>query len=539
MLEARDDRLPEIVTTKTASWTTSVKRKLPMKARVRNVRGNDIKNVAPERIRPPIRKIADSIAGVIGKLILVLKEVVVDRILREPEAVWPPSTQPGGLGLRIPPSWGWLVKPLAAFNNQLDTSGKKGDLRTRFPMDVILRFLILSLCLFGAVPSAWTQIKIPLELTTIGTAQRLVIHVGINGSDPLPYLFDTGSPGFNAIYYDQLESSPSNWTYNSVISSNATVAYGTGGDPLVYTLNAVTVNAIQIYHPTGALPPVTLTAPGGSGGYTIGQITDITGSGVAPFSSSLEAGNSPLSSGLFGTFGASLFTGLVTTGSVDYVNSSVLGQSTATGWAIVANAGSDPHVILGLNGEIRSQFTTTVNWTGTSDYQYPITNAAASTEFGGGEFRVRLSGDGVSPVNWVNDTLLDTGTQDNLIHGNPSLHPDLNDYTTNGNNYLEAGYEVGVEAVVVDAEEYRFTTTLGDAVVTHDVQLERDSITRSTIGIGFFLENSVAFDLENQQTLYTDATVIVPEPNAVILFLAGLAVLAVRVSRGGMGTRRG
>jgi len=393
---------------------------------------------------------------------------------------------------------------------------------------VTRHFLILIVWLLGAVSASWAQIKIPLELTTIGTAQRLVIHVGINGSDPLPYLFDTGSPGFNAIFYDALETSPSNWTYNSVISSNATVSYGSGGNPLVYTLNAVTVNAIQIYHPTGALPPVTLAAPDGSGGYTIGQITDITGSGVAPFSASLAAGNSPLSSGLFGTFGASLFTGLVTTGSMDYVNSSVLGQSTDSGWAVVANAGADPHVILGLNDQIRSQFSTAVNWTGTSDYQYPITNAAASTEFGGGGFRVRLSGDGVSPVTWVNETLLDTGTQDNLIHGNPSLHPDLNDYSTNVNDYLEAGYEVGVEAVVVDAGEYRFTTTLGDAVVTHDVQLELDSITRSTIGIGFFLENSVAFDLENQQTLYTDATVIIPEPRAALLILLGLAGLKFR-----------
>ena len=48
------------------------------------------------------------------------------------------------------------------------------------------------------LPSARAQQAIPLSLETIGNSQRLVIYAGINGGTAEPYLFDTGSSGFNA-----------------------------------------------------------------------------------------------------------------------------------------------------------------------------------------------------------------------------------------------------------------------------------------------------------------------------------------------------
>ena len=41
-------------------------------------------------------------------------------------------------------------------------------------------------------------VSIPLEYWE--GAQKLVINVSINGGAPKPYVFDTGSPVFNAVY---------------------------------------------------------------------------------------------------------------------------------------------------------------------------------------------------------------------------------------------------------------------------------------------------------------------------------------------------
>jgi hypothetical protein len=53
----------------------------------------------------------------------------------------------------------------------------------------------------------------------------------------------------------------------------------------------------------------------------------------------------------------------------------------------------------------------------------------------------------------------------------------------------------------------------------------------TTIGINFFLHNSVAFDLENQRTLYTNQ--VVPEPSAALLavFATGLFLILRSVHR--------
>jgi hypothetical protein len=394
--------------------------------------------------------------------------------------------------------------------------------------------IAVTLLAFFAMPlSISAQNLIPLSLETIGSDQRLVVYVGISGGSAKPYLFDTGSPGFNAAYYSGPGANGTDWDFGSTISLGSTVTYGSN---LEYTLNAVQVSSLHFYAKHDLSTPVaTLLAPHGSGGLIIGQVTNATGTGANNFLSNLEQGLAPLDSGLYGTFGASLFTGNNATGSAPYINSSVLGQTTTTGWAVVANDPSaDPHVIHGLNAQIRDQFSSSVAWTSLSAHNYPFSNARAATEYGGGEFDFTLSGAGSEPnISWKNGVLLDTGTENNNLNAPNAELDSLRDYywTTHEGALVKAGNTISMRADPgVGNQEFSFQTTTGDPVVTYNVKVKADATTNnhSTAGISFFLGNSVAFDLENQQTLYTSNVVVVPEPNAFVLLLAPLIYFFLR-----------
>lgn len=400
--------------------------------------------------------------------------------------------------------------------------------------------------------AAQAQQIIPLSLETIGGSQRLVIYAGINGGAASPYLFDTGSPGFNAAYYNGPYtgpgSNPFDWASTGTAVADADVYYSGFG----YKLNAVYVPTIEIYRKTNlATPEVILSSTSvnpGSSGFVIGQVTERITASAGPgdwtnrqgehfdydasFTSNMAAGAAPLASGLYGTFGAGLFAtkNITSAGGTDYVNGSVLGQATTTGWAVVANSDpDDAHAILGLDAGLRSQFTSSVSWTATSADPFPNSNAASSTEFGGGRFEFALSGGGHPVVTWTNGTLLDTGTQNNNLNAENSSASDLSFYETNA-PLVDAGHTIRVagDGIVTVSDDYSFQTTTSGLETYHaNVMPDATSNDHSTVGIGFFLNKSVAFDLENQQTLYTSA--VVPEPGSI--FLLGMAGLAVGFRR--------
>ncbi|CAN5800401.1 hypothetical protein BH09VER1_BH09VER1_48750 [soil metagenome] len=387
----------------------------------------------------------------------------------------------------------------------------------------------VALVALGLATRGWGQEVIPLELGWQGDVQRLFIYVGIDGGPVNKYLFDTGSAGFNAAYYDGAytgpDPNPALWTNTGTLAASGTVTYGSATSGFSYQLNEVTVNSIQIYNPTDLLGPAAIVL---TGNYQMGQVVnkyDHTGAVVTSFQSNLSQGLAP-ENGIYGTFGAALYTGLNATGSQAFVNSSILGQATTSGWAVVANDSGSAYAILGLDEGIRSQFTSTMAWTGSGGPAFPGSGANASTEFGGGDMTYVLSGSGQTPVVWTAKTLLDTGTQDNTLNAKDA---DLTGYM-NGTRVKE-GYDLAITGTDAGAGTYDFTTT-GDKPdpPTYDVTLGTATDT-STVGIGFYLNNSVAFDLANQQTLYTDATVTVPEPGTVALM--GLGCLAV-----GAGLRR-
>ena len=112
------------------------------------------------------------------------------------------------------------------------------------------------------------SMDIPLNLVQYGQGfgPNLVINVGINGQAPRPYLFDTGSPVFVALY------DPS--AFGSVPSSqngrpqNQTIVYNDG---TTYYFNVVDSPSYTFYaSPNSTTGGVTLnaTSPSGAPGWT-------------------------------------------------------------------------------------------------------------------------------------------------------------------------------------------------------------------------------------------------------------------------------
>lgn len=392
------------------------------------------------------------------------------------------------------------------------------------------RFAILALLVVGMTAlQSQTPVAIPLAFQTVSGQERLVIYAGINGSAALPYLFDTGSAIFNASYYNGAYTGPGTnptaWTYSSTISTGATYAYSN----FHYTLNAVTVQSIQIYNSSNLLTPaISLNATDvnpGSTGFTIGQVTDnsMTYSNGASFQSNLAQGIAPFTnasnSPFYGTFGAGIFSTTNNTGSASFQTGSVLGQATTTGWSVIANDAS-PFAILGLDEGIRTQFASSMNWTADGPNPFPNSGANSGTEFGAGAFAMTLSGTG-DAIPWTNTgVLLDTGTADNMLNATGVDPSHLDRYYVSGDpGKLDAGNQLAMTGLNPGNGTYSFTITDASNPITYNATVE-GAAAHSTIGINFFLNNSVAFDLENKKTFYTPNAVTVPEPNTSALLFA-------------------
>ena len=399
---------------------------------------------------------------------------------------------------------------------------------SRFPK--LPWFLVLFiLCVLG-VPSTWAQSPqvIPLSFQNVSGQDRLVIYAGINGSAALPYLFDTGSAIFNAAYYNGPYTGPGTnptaWTYSSTLSTGATYGYSN----FHYTLNAVTVQTIEIYAaPTDVSPTLVLSATSinpSSVGFTIGQVTNtsMTYSHGASFESNLAQGIAPFTnatnSPFYGTFGAGIFSTTNSSGSASFVTGSVLGQSTTTGWAVVATE-STPYAILGLDEGIRTQFSSSTDWSGTGN-SFPNSGTTSGTEFGAGSFSMTLSGTG-APIHWTNTgILLDTGTANNMFNATGVDAGELDRYYADVDaDVIAAGNQIEMVGLSPGPGSYSFTTTNAANPVTYNVTMEGTTAPHSTVGINFFLNNSVAFDFENRKTFYTPSTVVVPEPSTATLIL--------------------
>jgi len=193
--------------------------------------------------------------------------------------------------------------------------------------------------------------RIPLSfLTQSGGTERLVIHVGINGGAPKPYLFDTGSALFNSVYnkdwWKDLLPDPSAHKVASSpgLPQGIQYCYGSSKECRGYTGNIVAVPKLTFHADSREHAPVVATLEAAPG-YQVNAIYKHTDSGTTYFPEYwstpawTESHTPPIESTLFGTFGAGNFIsnhGSEVQPGTTYTSGGVLGQTIVAGGGVVA-----------------------------------------------------------------------------------------------------------------------------------------------------------------------------------------------------------
>ncbi|MDP1962702.1 MAG: autotransporter-associated beta strand repeat-containing protein, partial [Reyranella sp.] len=411
--------------------------------------------------------------------------------------------------------------------------------------------------IFGVAADANAQTagptNIPLQLHNNNGAERLVINVGIAGGAAKPYLFDTGSALFNAAY------NPVWWgnvPASSSLQTNVEYCYIGNSGCRGYVGNIVQVPTLSFYETsTSTTAAATLNA---NPGYQVNAVYLHTDPTVTPPVSQNFPGYfdtpgapAPVEGYFYGTFGAANFAPEARIhnqpGPSGFYVGSVLGQTSvsgvaAQGYVVAANGQKNPTsdingpqqvngdkvkvgghalqkitqcnpcVTLGLTSQMLGQFMPVgptgtagvVPWTSpTTTHSFPnpyggATGNNSSTEFGA-NYTVTLTG-ATTPASAAG--LLDTGT------ANVMLSQDMSAGNTTGGTLTVTGAGAGgamvpgltTTSMVLNSDSssaYHATTT---------------TVQTNTIGLPFFLQNSVLYDLSNRVIGYTpffvtDATV--------------------------------
>jgi autotransporter-associated beta strand protein len=387
------------------------------------------------------------------------------------------------------------------------------------------------------------QLSSPVDIPLTGKMNEgrylLGINVGINGSASQPYLFDTGSSPFNAAY--------SSSTWGGVVIPNGspkvTYSYGPDGSFGSVTGNVVQIHSLSFYNQTGNV---------------IATLTDNPGYMVTALSAPPSFNN--LSANFNGIFGAGNFSTELAKG---IPQGGVLGQtkvSNATqGYVVAANGnlGSrtlpftacSPCVTLGLTKEMLGQFfpvglppdnpllsnypvnaesrgvvpvTPGPPFNNPSGGSIPGNNG--STEFGA-QFVVSLTSTGGPAVTTTAPTLLDTGAHLFLPSALCASAVATNCRTANAQ--VNAGVTLtatGVTTALTLPERPRrrrvTLTTDTTAAAVPGLPTSSEVLTSgasfypsssscisdngcSRIGIWYFLQNSVLYDLSDSVIGYT------------------------------------
>ena len=373
----------------------------------------------------------------------------------------------------------------------------------------------------------------------------LGINVGINGGAPRTYLFDTGSSLFNAVYTPAFwpgftptaSSSTGNAPASTVANgSGLSYCYGGGSNGCTgYQGNIVQAPTLDFYTPPVGGQQTHAASLSASPGYQINAIYNSLTNG----NPTLVAGaTSPTVRGTFyGTFGASDF---VNQQSV-YHSGGVLGQTIVSGltqgYVVAANGQTNPVVgtsnapqqangqkvlmggsptrqavtpcspcvTVGLTPQMLGQFapvnpgtamapTGLVPWTaGAARNSFPnpyggATGNNSSTEFGA-QYIVNLTG---APAAAASGGILDTGTLD------MTLARTLGSGNTNSGTLTVTGAAGGTAIPGLTTASIVLDTS---SPITYNATVSQ--VNTNTIGISFFLQNSVLFDLSNQAVGYT------------------------------------
>ncbi|TCT03884.1 autotransporter outer membrane beta-barrel domain-containing protein [Aquabacter spiritensis] len=358
-----------------------------------------------------------------------------------------------------------------------------------------------------------TDIPLTYGAAPTNSSYRLTINVGVNDGVPQTYLFDTGSSGFNADFHFTSGSAPT--SYTTVVGTPFYFTYGDSGPSHGFYETAIAVPEISFYKTlTGpAVATVTAASPGFLMGDVIYPVT-YNGSTYTP-----QAEVQGDAAGTSGTFGAANAT---TSNYGGIVFGGILGQATTSGYVIAANclsegSGCNPHVILNLTPSIRAQFDQVFGWSANGT-PFP-TSGANSAELYAITFNYNVVGSNNSgSYQYPANTLLDTGT---------------NTYNLYVNASVAASALSAVSSMVVSNPQSGavLQTVNGASSGPNIINFTTGSPSvRTILGIGFFMGNSVMYDLANNQTGITSFFVTDQDAEA-----TGAAPFTVGASTGNAG----
>lgn len=361
---------------------------------------------------------------------------------------------------------------------------------------------------------------------------RLGVWVGINGSAPRLYMFDTGSDQFNGQVDPKANVRP--------VSEAQVYAYGDG----TYGNLVQQVEADKLsYHPSKDESSVFDSSSKHYLGRTVdiiytknsSQLNDdvklsnepvrdgtgkiLTDSNGNPYFADLNArkkieiGSPAESDGTFGTFGAGDFI------YKSSANSNAVGGVTTSGYVVAANANLDgattpgcaPCNIINLNPNLRAQFASLIPWgtnndgSGSERPNFPGSGAHASNQYEGNyEYTFKFTVNGVRKTVTINGPiLLDTGTpnavylsQTEAIEKLKAAGLDIKENNDRDpNNGIIDGFSVQKRGDGESFFEFK------------NIKLSRlsgeDKGSGLILGLPFFHNNSVIYDLENQATGYS------------------------------------
>lgn len=363
------------------------------------------------------------------------------------------------------------------------------------------------------------------------TIVRLTIQIGVNGAAARTYMFDTGS---SALVGQVTAKDPDselgiaaygNGTYGNLVqwvtpgSLDYTTANGVaghfGGSPAAQnSLTRVVLEGFATYNEMKAVcdntpdkcdldsEPIFKDSVKDDDNNVVERVWwAVKSSRLA-----VEAGTPAEDDGTYGTFGAGNF--------LDKEDKySALGASTTSGYVISANAnltkgeaftpGCAPCVTLNLNASFRAQFDTLVPWNVTHDpdsefENFPGSGANASTQFEGNysyTFKFKDSEGVEKTATLSGPALLDTGTPNAIF--------------LTQSDAIEALKAQGLD-IAEDKEVAILSMTMtggGEPITISDPVLSRqsgeDKGNALVVGLPFFLQASVMYDLQNKVTGYT------------------------------------
>ncbi|WP_406887570.1 autotransporter outer membrane beta-barrel domain-containing protein [Serratia marcescens] len=381
----------------------------------------------------------------------------------------------------------------------------------------------------------------PISIPLGHLEDRLTINVGVNGGPAQKYIFDTGSDQFNAALGQQDTSRLPN------VNQAYDYLYGTDGWG-GYWLQRKQITNLT-YYTSEENPTPVVTPDSNNKGYVIGQIEHFLRaqsgqSGQLPFKQlddkfyyidvdaekALNAGNPIEEKYFYGTFGVGDF--LSTDRNNNPNGGSPFATVTTTGFIVAGNDNSSengktlspgcaPCSILHLTPSLRAQFDTLVPWAPTRDEgditHFPNSGAPASLQhegrfkyaftlnINGQESTIELPGDALSGA-----ILFDTGNASHATIDSQKLGEILekNGVKFDGDEAKTARIvDLTLQPVDINGKNVGNGILLAENSDKDLLVINKDgSDTKTwniTLGLGFFLQYTVMYDLQNQLTAFS------------------------------------